>query len=218
MATHSGTLAWEIPWTEEPGRLQSLGSQKSQTWHSDSTTKQQQRIDTDETGVPSIYLYLATPLSIHIWPLHAACRILVPPRGIPHLMQRRCGVFTTGHLGSPRGSIFKSGHREGPQDRWSLCRELTAVRGWATQISVRRSRVNFKYKGPKTGFLSCVILSQPCWGIILKLIKPTNFTCTCWWVLKNVCIQSSPRILRGLIPAPPQPHTPTFPFSDSQVP
>ena len=25
MATHSSTLAWEIPWTEEPGRLQSWG-------------------------------------------------------------------------------------------------------------------------------------------------------------------------------------------------
>ena len=25
MATHSSTLAWQIPWTEEPGRLQSLG-------------------------------------------------------------------------------------------------------------------------------------------------------------------------------------------------
>ena len=32
MATHSNILAWEIPWTEEPGRLQSMGSQKSQTW------------------------------------------------------------------------------------------------------------------------------------------------------------------------------------------
>ena len=29
MTTHSGILAWEIPWTEEPGGLQSLGSQKS---------------------------------------------------------------------------------------------------------------------------------------------------------------------------------------------
>ena len=27
MATHSGTLAWKIPGTEEPGRLQSMGSQ-----------------------------------------------------------------------------------------------------------------------------------------------------------------------------------------------
>ena len=26
MATHSGTLAWRIPWTEEPGGLQSTGS------------------------------------------------------------------------------------------------------------------------------------------------------------------------------------------------
>ena len=30
MATHSSIPAWEIPWTEEPGRLQSMGSQKSQ--------------------------------------------------------------------------------------------------------------------------------------------------------------------------------------------
>ena len=31
MATHSSILAWEIPWTEEPGRLQSMGSQR--VWH-----------------------------------------------------------------------------------------------------------------------------------------------------------------------------------------
>ena len=28
MATHSSTLAWKISWTEEPGRLQSMGSQR----------------------------------------------------------------------------------------------------------------------------------------------------------------------------------------------
>ena len=28
MATHSNTLAWRIPWTEEPGGLQSLGLQR----------------------------------------------------------------------------------------------------------------------------------------------------------------------------------------------
>ena len=32
MATHSSTLAWKIPWMEEPGGLQFLGSQ-SQTLH-----------------------------------------------------------------------------------------------------------------------------------------------------------------------------------------
>ena len=31
MAAHSSILAWRLPWTEETGRLQSMGSQKSQT-------------------------------------------------------------------------------------------------------------------------------------------------------------------------------------------
>jgi len=31
MTTHSSILAWRIPWTEEPGGLQSMGSQESDT-------------------------------------------------------------------------------------------------------------------------------------------------------------------------------------------
>ena len=31
MATHSSILAWRIPWTEEPGRLQSIGGKESDT-------------------------------------------------------------------------------------------------------------------------------------------------------------------------------------------
>ena len=31
MATHSSILAWETPWTEEPGGLQSMGSQRDMT-------------------------------------------------------------------------------------------------------------------------------------------------------------------------------------------
>ena len=38
MVTYSSILAWEIPWTEEPGRLQSMGSQR--VGHN-STTRQQ---------------------------------------------------------------------------------------------------------------------------------------------------------------------------------
>ena len=37
MATHSSTLAWNIPWMEEPGRLQSMVVTKSQTRLSDFT-------------------------------------------------------------------------------------------------------------------------------------------------------------------------------------
>ena len=37
MATHSSILAWKIPWTEEPDRLQSMGVAKSRTRLSDFT-------------------------------------------------------------------------------------------------------------------------------------------------------------------------------------
>ena len=38
VVTHSNIFAWEIPWTEEPGGLQAMGSQKNQTQLSDKTT------------------------------------------------------------------------------------------------------------------------------------------------------------------------------------
>ena len=37
MATHPSILAWKIPWTEDPGRLQSMWSQKSQRLLTDQT-------------------------------------------------------------------------------------------------------------------------------------------------------------------------------------
>ena len=40
MATHSGILAWKIPWTEEPGRLQSKESQADTTEHEHDFKKQ----------------------------------------------------------------------------------------------------------------------------------------------------------------------------------
>ena len=39
MANHSSVLAWEMPWTEEPGGLQPIGLQKSQVWLSDKNNK-----------------------------------------------------------------------------------------------------------------------------------------------------------------------------------
>ena len=39
MAPHSSTLAWKIPWTEEPGRLQSMGLVGCSPWgHEESDT------------------------------------------------------------------------------------------------------------------------------------------------------------------------------------
>ena len=42
MATHSSTLAWKIPWTEEPGRLQSMArlSDFTFTFHFDALEKE----------------------------------------------------------------------------------------------------------------------------------------------------------------------------------
>ena len=42
MATHSSILAWEIPWPEKPGRLQSMGSQR--VGHNLVTKQQQQQM------------------------------------------------------------------------------------------------------------------------------------------------------------------------------
>ena len=49
MATHSSTLAWKIPWTEEPGRLQSMGSQR--VGH-DSATSMSMSVS-DGAGIPN---------------------------------------------------------------------------------------------------------------------------------------------------------------------
>ena len=50
MATYSSIPAWEIPWTEELSRLQSMGLQKSRTWVSDSTIT--------TTNLLSLFLYI----------------------------------------------------------------------------------------------------------------------------------------------------------------
>ena len=56
MATHSSLLAWEIPWTEEPGGLQSVRLQR--VGHN-LVTQQQQHTQSNEEGIfnrtPSIF-------------------------------------------------------------------------------------------------------------------------------------------------------------------
>ena len=47
LATHSSILAWTMPWTEEPGRLQSTGSQRVRQ---DLVTKQQRCEGLEEKG------------------------------------------------------------------------------------------------------------------------------------------------------------------------
>ena len=49
MATHSTVLAWRIPWTEEPGRLQSMGLQES-----------------DMTERLSTHMYIYIPICMYV--------------------------------------------------------------------------------------------------------------------------------------------------------
>ena len=62
MATHSSILAWKIPQTGEPGRLQSMGSQKSQTQLTDFTL-QETVCNCGRDGRLSLCLSLLSPLS-----------------------------------------------------------------------------------------------------------------------------------------------------------
>ena len=55
MATHSSVLAWEIPWTEEPGGLQSWGPKRVRQ---DLVTKQQQVLFQDMNGCTIVYLLI----------------------------------------------------------------------------------------------------------------------------------------------------------------
>ena len=55
MATHSSILAWEILWTEEPGGLQSLGSQRVR-----------KDLVTELACSILLYIYTVSSLSIHL--------------------------------------------------------------------------------------------------------------------------------------------------------
>ena len=61
MATHSSILAWRIPWSEEPGGLQSTGSQRirhdgSELAHMYTDTERTGRMDVSQrAGVPNLW-------------------------------------------------------------------------------------------------------------------------------------------------------------------
>ena len=56
METHCSILAWEIPRTEEPGRLQPMGLQKSQTW----LNSNNKYLDLNSHDLCYFYFYLLT--------------------------------------------------------------------------------------------------------------------------------------------------------------
>ena len=75
MATHSSTLAWKIPWTEEPGRLQSMGS-RSLTQLSDFTFH-----------FPALEKEMATHSSVLAWRIPG----MAEPGELPSMGSHRVG-------------------------------------------------------------------------------------------------------------------------------
>ena len=101
MATHSSTLAWKIPWTEEPGRLQSMGSL---------------RVGHDWATSLSLFTFpasekeMATHSSVLAWRIPGTGE----PGGLPSMGSHRVGhdwsdLAAGGHgnLGFPGGSDSK---------------------------------------------------------------------------------------------------------------
>ena len=78
MAPHSSTLAWKIPWTEEPGRLQSMGSQRVGHLLSDFTINFQLNASEKE---------MATHSSVLSWRIPGT----EEPGGLPSMGSHRVG-------------------------------------------------------------------------------------------------------------------------------
>ena len=76
MASHSSTLAWKIPWTEEPGGLQSMAVAKSSTPLSDFTFT---------FHFPALEKEIATHSSVLAWRIPGT----VEPGGLPSMGSHR---------------------------------------------------------------------------------------------------------------------------------
>ena len=66
MATHSSILTWRIPWTEEPGGLQSVGSQKTD------------RTEQLSTHAPAVYIFLSFSEQSTVIPAQSSVNISEP--------------------------------------------------------------------------------------------------------------------------------------------
>ena len=104
MATQSSILAWKIPWTEQPGRLQSMGLQRvTQDWGAKTFLQGSLKLFCCSVihwcaflpSFPLILFLIPSFFFFLIWPWHRACGILVPQ---PEPMPSAVGVYSLSHL------------------------------------------------------------------------------------------------------------------------
>ena len=79
MATHPSILAWRIPWTEEPGRLQSMGSERVE--HNWATNKKSFALFACKVS-DNFTIASRVVFSIDWWTMHIVCYFLPPSKGM----------------------------------------------------------------------------------------------------------------------------------------
>ena len=133
MAPHSSTLAWKIPWTEEPGRLQSMGWLKSRTWLSNFTFT---------FHFHALEKEMATHSSVLAWRIPGTG----DPGGLPSMGSYRVGHDWSDLVAAAMGSGRPPGGGKGNPLQYS-CLENPMDRGalWAMIHSVAKSQTQLKW-------------------------------------------------------------------------
>ena len=170
MAPHSSTLAWKIPWTEEPGGLQSMGSLKSQTQLSDFTFTFCFHAFGEDNGNPLQCSCLENPRDGGAW--WAA---------VYGVTQSRTQLKRLSSSSSSRFYIFKK-TAECNDNNWILCSMLLwAIRAW----TVCRHKVTY---GRANSMLSlqftCPHLSWPLMSYGIPILKIRKKKKKRWWVVQ----------------------------------
>jgi len=103
MATHSSILAWEIPWTEETGRLQSMGSQRVRNdWATESESKSRSVVS-NSLGPHGLYSPWNSPgQNTEVGSLFLLQGIFPTQGSNPGFPHCRWILYQLSHKGSPR--------------------------------------------------------------------------------------------------------------------
>ena len=128
MASHSTTLAWKIPWTEEPGRLQSMGSR---------------RVRHDWATSLSLFTFMqemATHSSVLAWRIPG----MEEPGGLPSIGSHRVR-HDWSDLAAAAAAFFISGEGNGNPLQYScLANPMDRGAWWAAVYRVAQSRIRLK--------------------------------------------------------------------------
>ena len=105
MATHASILAWRIPWTEEPGGLQSMGSQR--VGHNRSNLAHREEVGwRNEEWLLSLFRVIKCSKITSWWWLQNSVNIPKNHQAVPMSMGELDGMHSLS-LGFPGGSVVK---------------------------------------------------------------------------------------------------------------